>query len=148
MLRDWLASYQPETCFDSAADASQVIRPEVLKILPAPSKRLGQSPYAHQSAFALDLPQKWTDLGKAVGDKVSPMKGIGRYLDEVIKRNQKTFRIFSPDEVRLLRRSSFLGCGSTSFVAASFKQTRQRVGADNSKHAVGPRDCPQRRACH
>lgn len=122
MLRDWLASYQPETCFDSSTNASAVIRPEVLKILPEPSKRLGQSPYAHHPAFVLDLPQKWTDLGKAVGDKVSPMKGIGRYLDEVVKRNQKTFRIFSPDEVRLLSR--FNGSlVSAHFIFCSFAPT-------------------------
>lgn len=33
------------------------------------------------------------------GDDVSCMKAIGKYLVDVIQRNPKTFRIFSPDEL-------------------------------------------------
>lgn len=105
MLKQWLSSYQPEHLFDESAGT--IIRPEVLEILPEdPHKRLGQTKFAIMDPVKLNLPADWTTLCKGAGESMSPMRGIGTYLDEVVRNNPHDFRIFSPDEVRFESRTS------------------------------------------
>ncbi|ESK95873.1 phosphoketolase [Moniliophthora roreri MCA 2997] len=76
-LQKWLRSYRPEELFDERGSP----REGVLSIIPEEqTKKLGQKPESYKGYE-------------------SSMKIIGKLLKDVIKRNPKTFRIFSPDEL-------------------------------------------------
>merc|ERR1712000_264084 len=48
----------------------------------------------------LKCPPDWIPFATKKNQEESPMKAIGRYVAEIVKLNPKTFRIFSPDELR------------------------------------------------
>jgi len=97
-LKDWLASYKPLELFDP--EASDIIRPEVTAILPKDTmKRLGQLKVSYDNHQPLDCAD-WLQFASKKNDQASPMKAVGKYLTDIIERNPKTFRIFSPDELR------------------------------------------------
>lgn len=97
-LKDWLDSYHPSQLFDPAQ--SNIVKPEVTAILPKnPAKRLGQLKYTYDNLQPLNCPP-WLDFSSGTEDQASPMKAVGKYLTAIIEKNPKTFRIFSPDELR------------------------------------------------
>ena len=101
MLQDWLAAYHPESLWDFDAKDS-IIRPDVCDVVPESDKlKLGLVKETWRGHQALDLPDEWADYGgaKDLKDETSPMLATGKYLTEVIRRNPKRFRIFSPDEL-------------------------------------------------
>ncbi|KAK9895905.1 D-xylulose 5-phosphate/D-fructose 6-phosphate phosphoketolase [Cystobasidium minutum MCA 4210] len=97
-LKDWLASYKPLELFDPSAN--NIVKPKTIAILPKdPSKRLGQRKITYDGYQPLNCPE-WIPFATKKNQEESPMKAIGRYLAEIVKLNPKTFRIFSPDELR------------------------------------------------
>ncbi|EEB93332.1 hypothetical protein MPER_08024, partial [Moniliophthora perniciosa FA553] len=62
------------------------------------AKKLGQKPESYKGYVPLDVPE-WRNWCVEKGTQESSMKVIGKLLKDVIKRNLKTFRIFSPDEL-------------------------------------------------
>lgn len=79
-----------------------MIRPDVLEVVPqSDDRKLGLVKETWRGHQALDLPAEWADYGgaKDLKDEASPMLATGTYLTEVIRRNPKRFRIFSPDEL-------------------------------------------------
>lgn len=100
MLQDWLAAYHPESLFDF--DARNVIRSDVCDVVPVSDElKLGLVKETWRGHQALDLPDQWAKHGgtEDLKDETSPMLATGTYLTEVIRRNPKRFRIFSPDEL-------------------------------------------------
>ncbi|KAM0748828.1 D-xylulose 5-phosphate/D-fructose 6-phosphate phosphoketolase [Meredithblackwellia eburnea MCA 4105] len=98
-LEKWLRSYEPERFFDFNPEAESVIKPILTASIPVTvERRLGFVPEAYAAYKPLEL-DDWKTMGYKKGDEVSAMKAIGTYLKDVIKRNPKTFRIFSPDEL-------------------------------------------------
>ncbi|CAD6568523.1 MAG: hypothetical protein CYPHOPRED_002687 [Cyphobasidiales sp. Tagirdzhanova-0007] len=97
-LKDWLASYRPLELFDPSL--SNIVKPQTVAILPKdPMKRLGQLKFTYDNHQPLSCPD-WLDFASKKDDQTSPMQSIGKYLAAVVERNPKTFRIFSPDELR------------------------------------------------
>ncbi|KAL7417777.1 putative phosphoketolase [Mrakia frigida] len=108
-LEKWLTSYKPEDLFDSSKNdkhrvgasslPEDVINEKALRIVPADQdRRMGFSKSIYEGIERLDLPD-WKKFSYEEGSDVSPMKAIGKYLEAVIERNPKSFRIFSPDEL-------------------------------------------------
>lgn len=97
-LKDWLDSYRPWELFDP--QARNIVKDSVTAIIPKdPTKRLGQLKYTYDNYKALDCPE-WLDFASKKDDQASPMKAVGKYLTAIVEKNPKTFRIFSPDELR------------------------------------------------
>ncbi|CED84556.1 phosphoketolase [Phaffia rhodozyma] len=111
VLKDWLESYGPRELFNTAGNKhgdlssslpSDFVNAASLRIIPAKEeRRLGFNKAVYRGYEPLDLPD-WKKFSHDVknGD-VSAMKAIGSYLEGVVEnpKNQKSFRIFSPDEL-------------------------------------------------
>jgi len=101
LLEAWLRSYQPEELFD--ADGRLV--PELAKLAPKGTRRMGANPHANGGALLRDLDMPpFRDYAVAV--PAPGVRGIGdthvlgRFLRDVAARNeaQRNFRVFGPDE--------------------------------------------------
>lgn len=94
-LQEWLSSYSPKELF---GDDGQVIE-TTLSIVPKDDdKKLGQRKETYDVYMPLKVPE-WQQFAIQKDAQQSPMKTIGRLLDQVVVDNPKTFRIFSPDEL-------------------------------------------------
>lgn len=118
-IERWLASYQFEELFDSKKGFTK----DVLDILPHEAYRIGdiKNVYAHRIYSPLKLPHnrilaKETVIpGKLASNS---MKKAGEYLAEVFRlnKNEKNFRLFSPDETYSNRLDSVFSVTSRAFV--------------------------------
>lgn len=95
LLEKWLREYKPEELFDNEGK----VRRDILECFPEDDrKRMGMRKETHGETYKpLDLPD-WQQFVKN-DDSNSAMDAAGEYLKEVCKRNDRTFRIFSPDEL-------------------------------------------------
>ncbi|OCH95386.1 phosphoketolase [Obba rivulosa] len=94
-LQEWLLSYQPEQLFDSEGEPID----DILQVIPEnDEKKLGQRKEVYAAYTPLDVPD-WRPFGVEKGSQKSSMKITGELLDEVVRQNPSTFRIFSPDEL-------------------------------------------------
>ena len=92
LLQDWLSSYKPKQLFPDGRPNEAILR-----IVPTPSKCLGQNESTFNSHSPLNLPD-WQDSALERGIEASCLKTAGEFLDEVNVKNPHKFRIFSPDE--------------------------------------------------
>jgi xylulose-5-phosphate/fructose-6-phosphate phosphoketolase len=111
MLQEWLSSYDPHALLPDGKPNDKIV-----SIIPEEDElKLGQRKEAYDSYEPLDVPD-WKTFSVNAGEEVSCMKVVGELLHEVIKqyaffclnqviskyferRNPKSFRIFSPDEL-------------------------------------------------
>ncbi|BGP40709.1 hypothetical protein JCM10449v2_004671 [Rhodotorula kratochvilovae] len=102
-LEQWLRSYESDKFFDFSDEnlkRGTIFSPLLFEALPKDTeRRLGFVKEAYNAYKPLDLAD-WKEFGydKEKGE-ISCMKAIAKYLTDVIKRNPKEFRIFSPDEL-------------------------------------------------
>ncbi|KAF9000718.1 phosphoketolase [Cyathus striatus] len=95
VLQDWLSSYKPAELF--TRDGAPV--EDILRVVPEENeKKLGQRKESYKNYTPLITPN-WMSLCPEKGSQESCMKAVGHFLKEVINKNPKTFRIFSPDEL-------------------------------------------------
>ncbi|TNY20807.1 putative phosphoketolase [Rhodotorula diobovata] len=101
-LDKWLHSYDSEKFFDfSEANLKRgtIFAPLLDEALPKDNeRRLGFIKESYNAYKPLDLAD-WKGFGYEKDEDVSCMKAIGKYLTDVVKRNPKSFRMFSPDEL-------------------------------------------------
>ncbi|KAF9517460.1 hypothetical protein BS47DRAFT_1371333 [Hydnum rufescens UP504] len=106
-LQRWLASYNfqdllvraPTSAHNEGADPEAFFSKEVVRILPKRvERRMGMIKETYAGYEPLDVPD-FKDYVNESGKDASPMKTLGEYLVDVVKRNPTTFRIFSPDEL-------------------------------------------------
>ncbi|KAI0041191.1 phosphoketolase [Auriscalpium vulgare] len=94
-LGQWLNSYKPGELFDK--DGVPV--DEILSVIPDDdAKKLGQRKESNAAYVPLDIPD-WKNMVVEKGTQASCMKVVGEFLHDVVERNAKDFRIFSPDEL-------------------------------------------------
>ncbi|HEX9033052.1 MAG TPA: phosphoketolase family protein [Streptosporangiaceae bacterium] len=100
-LEDWLRSYVPDELFD--IDGRPV--PEILRLVPSGTRRLGMNPHANGGLLLRDL--EMPDVREhampvpAPGASLSePTRALGGLLADVMLRNDATgnFRLVGPDE--------------------------------------------------
>ncbi|GAA5931577.1 hypothetical protein JCM3775_006892 [Rhodotorula graminis] len=101
-LEQWLKSYDSDKYLDFSDEnlkRGTIFSPLLDLALPKDNeRRLGFVKESYNAYKPLDLAD-WKEFGYKKDEDVSCMKAIGKYLTDVIKRNPKEFRIFSPDEL-------------------------------------------------
>ena len=108
LLEGWLRSYHIEELFDEQGRP----KPEILEQCPKGDRRMGSNPHTFGGRIRrdLDLPDIFeyavrveqvaaSEAGPEKNSLVSGPEMLARYLSDVILRNLRTFRIFSPDEL-------------------------------------------------
>lgn len=94
-LQEWLGSYKPQELFTQEGGPTEA----VTHIIPKDDKRkIGQTIDTCCTREILEIPN-WEKFSVKKGDQASCMATIGELLDEILVKNPKSIRIFSPDEL-------------------------------------------------
>lgn len=99
IVEQWMRSYQPEKLFDEHG----TLRAELRGLPPTGERRMSANLHANGGKLRkpLDLPdfREYAVPIKSPGTKeISPTETLGKFLRDVMARNMKNFRVFSPDE--------------------------------------------------
>lgn len=119
LLQDWLLSYKVgELLVDGRPSET------VSQILPKQdAKKLGQKKVTYDSYRELNLPN-WNSFASDKYEQQSSMQQSGGFLQEVIQRNQHTFRAFSPDELESNKLSAMLESSGRNFQWDQFSRNQ------------------------
>ncbi len=98
-FEQWLKSYKPEELFDHTGK----LKPELAELAPKGKRRMGANPHANGGLLLreLNLPdfKKYAlKIKQRGGEGEGATRVFARFLRDVIKANQKNFRLFGPDE--------------------------------------------------
>jgi len=121
LLEDWMRSYGPEELFDETG----ALRPELVELAPAGTRRMGDNPHANGGLllrdlrlpdfrdFAVDVPAPGAVKGEAT-------RQMGQYLAEVMRLDldRGDFRLFGPDETTSNRLNAVLDVTPRTWNAA------------------------------
>jgi xylulose-5-phosphate/fructose-6-phosphate phosphoketolase len=99
LLARWMRSYRPEELFTPEG----TLVPELRALAPRGRRRMSANPHANGGLLRrpLDLPSFRStaiDVERPGATAHEPTRELGRWLVEVVRRNQESFRIFGPDE--------------------------------------------------
>ncbi|KAK4939041.1 hypothetical protein LTR10_020615 [Elasticomyces elasticus] len=119
-LQEWLESYKPKELFKDNGDVIDEIKNLVPK---NPERRLGQNKKTYDPYQGLQ-PIDWRKFEVKKGSSESCMKTVGKLLEQVIKDNPKTFRIFSPDEFESNKLDTVLNSTNRNFQWDQFSNAR------------------------
>ena len=99
ILEKWLKSYQPEELFDKTGK----LLPELAELAPRGDRRMGANPHANGGVILRDLSLPdfrgyavAVPRPGAVEGEATRVQGL--FVRDVLKLNEKNFRVFSPDE--------------------------------------------------
>lgn len=119
-LQSWLSSYKPQELFEDNGDVID----EIKSIIPkTPEKRLGQRKEAYDAYHGIK-PVDWHQFTVKKGDEASSMKIVGRLLEQIVKDNPNTFRIFSPDEFESNKLDAVLNSTDRNFQWDQFSNAK------------------------
>lgn len=130
-LQAWLESYKPKELFKENGD----VLDDIKSIIPTqPERRLGQNKKIYDTYEGLG-PIDWRKFVAKKGTSESCMKAVGKLLEQVVKDNPKTFRIFSPDEFESNKLDAVLSSTNRNFQWDQFSNARGgRVTETLSEH--------------
>ncbi|HEY3304283.1 MAG TPA: phosphoketolase family protein [Candidatus Binatia bacterium] len=99
ILEKWMKSYKPERLFDRAGK----LLPELAELAPRDGRRMGANPHANGGLLLRDLRlPDFRDYAVAVprpgAVDAEATRVQGQFVRDVLKLNEKNFRVFSPDE--------------------------------------------------
>jgi len=99
VLETWMKSYQPRELFDQTGR----LRLDLAELAPKGDRRMSANPHANGGLLLRDLRlPDFHDYAVSVpkpGSVVAEATRVqGRFIRDIIKLNQETFRVFSPDE--------------------------------------------------
>ncbi|EXJ60635.1 hypothetical protein A1O7_04788 [Cladophialophora yegresii CBS 114405] len=119
-LQEWLESYKPKELFKENGDVID----EIKSIIPPnPDRRLGQKKEV-SGAYRGLKPIDWRNFSVEKGRSESSMKAVGRLLEQIVKDNPKTFRIFSPDEFESNKLDAVLNSTNRNFQWDQFSRAQ------------------------
>lgn len=110
ILQDWLKSYDVHKVLPDGKPSHDVLD----NIPPEDDKKLGQVKFAYKCYRGLDMPA-WEPHAAKKSEQASSMQQSGKFLSDVAKKNPKTFRIFSPDELESNKLSAVLDQSGRNF---------------------------------
>lgn len=110
ILQDWLKSYDVHKVLPDGKPSHHVLD----NIPPEDDKKLGQVKLAHDCYRGLDMPD-WQPHAAKTSEQASSMEQSGKFLYDVAKKNPKTFRVFSPDELESNKLSAVLDQSGRNF---------------------------------
>ena len=99
LLEDWMKSYRPHELFD---DQGKLI-PGLAELAPQGERRMGANPHGNGgfllkdlvmpdfASYAVDVPKPGVTTAEAT-------RVMGKFLRDVMKMNQRNFRVMGPDE--------------------------------------------------
>lgn len=93
-LQTWLESYSPKELFKADGDVVDSVK----AIIPKNELKMGALAETFKAYEKLDVPD-WKEFAIEKATEESCMKVVGKLLDQVMIKNPKSFRIFSPDEL-------------------------------------------------
>ena len=99
MLEDWMRSYRPQELFD----ATGKLHADIAALAPRGERRMGMNPHTNGGILLRDLRlPEFTDYAVSVpapgAVHAEATRVQGEFIRDVVKMNQQTFRVFSPDE--------------------------------------------------
>ncbi|KAJ9617308.1 hypothetical protein H2200_001029 [Cladophialophora chaetospira] len=119
-LQEWLESYKPKELFKENGDVIDDIK----SIIPEkPERRLGQKREVSGAYRGLN-PIDWRQFTAEKGSSESSMKAVGKLLEQIVKDNPKTFRIFSPDEFESNKLDAVLNSTNRNFQWDQFSNAK------------------------
>jgi len=100
ILEKWMKNYKPEALFDKIGK----LIPELAELAPRGERRMGASPHANGGILRRDLRlpdfrDYAVEVAKPGAVEVEATAVQGKFLRDVLKLNEKNFRLFSPDEI-------------------------------------------------
>ncbi|MGH8194244.1 MAG: phosphoketolase family protein [Woeseiaceae bacterium] len=120
LLERWLQSYRPDELFDEGGK----LKPELAELAPQGERRMSANPHANGGLLLKDL--RLPDSRRYAVEVESPGSATtgstrvqGQYLRDVMKlnRDQRNFRVFSPDENNSNRWQDILEVTDRCYVA-------------------------------
>ena len=120
MLEEWMKSYRPEELFDRRG----ALIPELGELAPIGARRMGRNPHANGGLLlkALDLPDfrsyavPVTSPGR---EDAEPTRVLGRFLRDVVRRNERNFLLVGPDETASNRLDAVFEATNRRWMAAT-----------------------------
>jgi xylulose-5-phosphate/fructose-6-phosphate phosphoketolase len=101
LLEDWMKSYHPEELFDENGR----LRPELAKLAPSGTRRMGANPHANGGLLLTELKvpdyrEYAVSVPKPGTVEAEATRVMGRFLRDVMKLNadEHNFRLMGPDE--------------------------------------------------
>jgi xylulose-5-phosphate/fructose-6-phosphate phosphoketolase len=99
LLESWLKSYHPEELFD--VDGGLI--PELAALPPKSYRRMSANPHANGGLLLRDLVlpdfrEYGVEVPKPGGSTSEATRVLGAFLRDTIARNDRSFRLFGPDE--------------------------------------------------
>jgi xylulose-5-phosphate/fructose-6-phosphate phosphoketolase len=99
ILERWMKSYKPEQLFDKSGK----LAPELAELAPRGERRMGANPHANGGILLRDLGlpdfrEYAIRVERPGAIDVEATAVQGRFIRDVLKLNEKNFRVFSPDE--------------------------------------------------
>jgi xylulose-5-phosphate/fructose-6-phosphate phosphoketolase len=99
ILEKWMKSYRPDQLFDKTGK----LLPELAELAPRGDRRMGANPHANGGVLLSDLRMPdFRDYALAVprpgAVEAEATRVQGQFVRDVLKLNEKNFRVFSPDE--------------------------------------------------
>ena len=99
ILEKWMKSYHPQELFDKTGR----LQPELAELAPKGARRMGANPHANGGLLLQDLRlpdfrDYAVKVPKPGAVRAEATRVQGNFIRDVITRNPKTFRVFSPDE--------------------------------------------------
>jgi xylulose-5-phosphate/fructose-6-phosphate phosphoketolase len=118
LLESWLRSYRPDELFDD----SGALRAELRDLAPRGERRMSANPRTNGGLVLKDLSlpdfrDYAVEVRKPGTTSSEATRVVGGYLRDVIRRNQRSFRIFGPDETASNRLSSVFEATDRTWVA-------------------------------
>ena len=99
LLEEWMRGYRPQELFD---DQGKLI-PDLAELAPQGERRMGANPHANGGVLLNDLVMPdfasyAVDVPKPGLTTAEPTRVMGKFLRDVMKMNQRNFRVMGPDE--------------------------------------------------
>jgi len=99
ILEEWMRSYRPEELFDGEGR----LVPELAGLAPSGDRRMSANPHANGGALLQDLAlpdfrEYAVECARPATTFSEATRVLGGFLQDVIARNPRTFRLFGPDE--------------------------------------------------
>jgi xylulose-5-phosphate/fructose-6-phosphate phosphoketolase len=99
LLEAWMRSYRPEELFDAEGG----LVPPIAELAPRGERRMSANPHANgglllQGLSLPDFRQYAVDVARPGAGSTEATRVLGTFLRDVIARNDRTFRVFGPDE--------------------------------------------------
>jgi len=116
LLESWMRSYEPDKLFKDGK-----LIPELKELAPPRGKRMSENPITNGGILRKPLTlTKFQDFAikvdKPAVTNASGMANFAEFLKDIMKNNQKTFRVFGPDETESNKLSAIYEAGKKIWI--------------------------------